>query len=204
MAALEEEPEVIAESLVRVEDSKLESAFAKPGVDWTRYEKILVAQLDVSNIEVVQPPESGSIQRQRSKELELSDVDLSLLQGLYAQKMQKRVFDDGGYSQAQLPGPDTLMIRIAIVQIKTTAIRNDNEKRAVSTTVYTQGGGSVSIKGILQDGESGELLAYFTDTREDSPFWRKNDRFTNRRELGNIFDSWARQFVKQLDEIYGK
>ena len=200
----EDTPEVVNQDLEPVERSKLESAYAKPGVDWSQYGKILVAQLDVSDVEVVQPPESASVQRQRPVEFVLTDVDRSLLQGLYAQKMQKRVFDDGGYNQANLPGPDTLMIRIAIVQIAPTAARDDRESRGMNSTVYTRGPGSVSIKGILQDGESGELLAYFTDTKEGTPFWGRNDRFRNRRELGNIFDSWARRFVKQLDEIHGK
>ena len=203
-AASEAKPEVTGEDLEPVKRSKLESAYVKPGVDWSQYGKILVAQLDVSNVEVVQPPASASIQRQRQVEFVLNEVDRSLLQGLYAQKMQKRVFDDGGYTQANLPGPDTLMIRIAVVQIAPTAPKDDRESRGVNSTMYTEGPGSVSIKGILQDGESGELLAYFTDTRGGTPFWGRNDRFRNRRELGNIFDSWAKLFVKQLDETYGR
>ena len=194
--------EVVDENLYRIDDSKLANAYADPTVDWQSYDKIFVAELDVSNVKVKQPPRGAA--RRPPTAFTLTDEDRQLLQSLYAQKMYQRVFEEGGYTQATQTGPNTLLVRVGIIQIAPTAARDDSKSRGASRTVtYTQGSGSISIEGILQDGETGELLAIFSDTHEGSRFWGRNDRFHNRRDVARIFDYWARLFVKELDKVHG-
>lgn len=188
----------IQQGLVPVENSRLERAYARPEVDWAGYKRVLVAALDVSNIEVVQPRNDAGTRRLT---FELNDVDRQLLQALYAETMNRRVFDEGGFEEARLPGPDILMLRIAITQVAPTAPRDTHDGRPSNTAFVTEGAGAISINGILQDGETGEWLAYFEDTRDGSSFFRKNTPTENRRQIRDVFDAWAKLFVRQLGEV---
>ena len=195
--------EMIGNGLYKVDNSRVDEAYMDPDVDFTRFEDIFIVQLDVSNVNIVQPDTSSM--RGRHREWELTEEDRTLLQNIYLDKMYRYLFDRGAYLEAERPGENTLTVKVAIVQIAPTAPKDDSRSRTTGRGgIYTEGAGSISIKGVLKDGGTGKIIAVFSDTRESSTFWGENDRFNNLADVKNIFDYWAQLFQYRLDEWNGK
>jgi hypothetical protein len=111
--------EMIGDGLYKVDNSKVDEAYMDPDVDFTQFEDIFIVQLDVSNVNIVQP-DRGSM-RGRHVKWELTDEDRTLLQNIYLDKMYRYLFDRGGYQEAERPGENTLTVKIAITEIAPTA-----------------------------------------------------------------------------------
>jgi hypothetical protein len=195
--------ETIGDGLYKVDNSRVDEAYMDPDVDFARFEDIFIVQLDVSNVNIVQPQRSSMPGRQIK--WELTEEDRSVLQNIYLDKMYRYLFDRGAYQEAEQPGENTLTVKIAITQIAPTASKDDGSRRNVSRgATYTEGAGSISIKGVLKDGSNGKIIAVFSDTRGSSSFWGENNRVKNLSEVKYIFDFWAQLFQYRLDELNGK
>ena len=91
--------EVTSEGLVRVENSRVDEALMRPDVDFTRFTGIMIDTLDLSNVKVIQP--SNSVRSAGNRKWELTDEDRAYLQNLFQEKMDKYIFDRGGYTRAR-------------------------------------------------------------------------------------------------------
>ena len=193
--------ETMNDNLYKVDNSRVDESYVDPTVDFSRFDKIFITQLDVSKVEVVELRQTSA----RRVSWELTEQDLAMLQNIYAVSMNTQIFEEGGYQQATEAGENILLLRIALKQIAPTAPFDTAANRGVGRTAYyTEGSGSLSIKGILQDGGSGEIIGLFADEHESADFWGQNDRFRNRQDVKNIFNDWARLFRTKLDKIHGK
>ncbi len=192
--------EVTSEGLVRVENSKVDEALMRPDVDFTRFTSIMIDALDLSNVNVVQP--TSSVRSAGNKKWELTDKDRAYLQNLYQEKMDKYLFDRGGYARANQAAPNVLRLTVAVVQIAPSAPKETSS--VGRSVVYSQGAGAISIAGVLWDAGTGEVVARFADTRESDTYWGRNDAFNNKAEVRRIFDFWAQLFQYRLDALNGK
>ena len=196
--------EVIGEGLHKVDNSRMDEAFVDPDVDFSSFDKLFIAQLDVSDVEVIQPPDDTALTA-RKVEWVLTDDDRGFLQTTYAEKMMRYLIERGGYVLAEKPSDNVMVVRIAVQQIAPTASKDDRESRGIGrSAVFTEGAGSITIKGVIQDGGSGKVVAAFWDRKESAKHWGENDRFHNKADVRNIFDYWAQLFQYRLDVINGK
>ena len=193
--------ETLNDNLYKVDNSSVDESYIDPSVDFSRFDKILITQLDVSNVEVVELRQTSA----RRVSWEISDQDLALVQNIYAVAMNKHIFEEGGYQQATEAGENVLLLRIALKEVAPTAPFDTTQNRGIGrTSYYTEGSGSLTIKGTLQDGGSGEIIGVFADEHESADFWGQNDRFNNLQDVKNIFNDWARLFRNKLDKANGK
>jgi len=193
--------ETIDGNLYKVDNSRVDESYIDPTVDFSRFDKIFIAQLDVSSVEVIEVRQSSI----RRINWELGENELAMLQNIYAVSMNEQVFTEGGYEPASEAGENVLMLRIALQEIAPTAPFDTVENRGIGRqATLTEGSGSLTIKGILQDGGSGEIIGLFSDEQESDTFWGRNDRFRNRQDVKNIFNGWAKLFRAKLDKVHGK
>jgi hypothetical protein len=191
---------VTSEGLVRVENSRVDDAFMRPDVDFTRFTGIMIDPLDVSNVKVIQPNTDSSINRPRK--WELTDEDREFLQDIYLLKMDDYVVQRGGYTPIDEPAENVLRLSVALVKIAPNAPR-PSETIGRNTTL-TRGAGAISMAGVLFDAGTGQVIARFGDTRESSDEWRQNLEVSNIAEVRRIFDFWAQLFQYRLDTLNGK
>ena len=192
--------EVTAEGLVRVENSRVDDAFMRPDVDFSRFTGIMIDPLDVSNVNIIQPDKSSF--SSRTKKWELTDEDREFLQDTYILKIDEYVIQRGGYTPIDEPANNVLRLRVSLVQIAPNAPRpSDTIGRS---TTFTRGAGAISIAGVLFDAGSGQVVARFVDTRESSDDWRRNLESVNRSEARRVFDFWAQLLQYRLDALTGK
>jgi hypothetical protein len=193
--------ETIDGNLYKVDNSRVDESYVDPTVDFSRFDKIFIAQLDVSNVEVVELRQTSI----RRINWDLSENDLAMLQQIYAVSMNEQIFEEGGYQQATETGENVLLLRIALKEIAPTAPFDTRENRGIGRQAYfTEGSGTLTIKGVLQDGGSGEIIGLFADEEDSDDFWGQNDRFNNLRDVKNIFNGWAKLFRAKLDKANGK
>ena len=195
---------VTSEGLVRVENSRVDDAFAHPDVDFTKFTSIMIDELDLSQINIVQP--DAGIYSARYELWELTDEDRAFVKDLYAEKMAKYVFERSGYTRATEPAENVLRLMVAVARFEPNAPRGANtiSSGAGRGAVYTQGVGTITIVGLLQDAGTGQVVARFADTRDQDDNWSRGSEVRNKSEVRRVFDFWAQLFQYRLDALNGK
>jgi hypothetical protein len=125
---------------------------------------------------------------------------------LYNEKMDKYIFERGGYTQAVEPAQNVLRLRVAVARFEPNAPRGANSisSSAGRGAVYTQGVGTITIVGLLEDAGTGQVVARFADTRDDDDTWSRSSEVRNKAEVRRVFDFWAQLFQYRLDALNGK
>ena len=191
--------EVNSEGLVRVKNSRVDDAFMRPDVDFKQFTGILIDGLDLSNVKIVQPDYGAT---RFNKDWELVDKDRTYLEELFQEKMNKYLFERGGYMRADSPAENVLRLNVAVVKIAPNAPKESDY--VGRSTTYSRGAGSISIAGVLYNAGTGQVLARFADTRESQENWGQNNELSNKADVRRIFDFWAQLFQYRLDALNGK
>jgi hypothetical protein len=193
--------EVIMGNLHRVDNSRVGLAYVDPEADFSKYSKILLQPLDVSDVQIVQPSRSAS---NRKNDWVLTVQDQQNLQKHYQEVFTRELQETGDYEIVDKPGPDVLSLTGSLTGIAPSAAKDDNRSRAVGRTrVYTEGSGAMSIAFGFADAETGEVLAIVKDTRSGSPMWGSNNSVSNMSDVRFMFGNWARQIRARLDIVHG-
>jgi hypothetical protein len=193
--------ETIDGKLYRVDNTTAQFVYVDPTVDFTRYNRILLAPLGVDNIEIIQP-DNSSMPLARKRDWELTDEDRAALRTGYREVMVQELVEKGGYALADAPADDVLEITAMLTQLAPTGPKDDNQSRyAGRSQVYTEGAGSIAVAVAFADSETGEVLALSKDKRRSAQQWGVNNRVTNRAEVRRVFSAWARQVRTGLDRL---
>ncbi|MEQ8263556.1 DUF3313 family protein [Pseudohaliea sp.] len=196
--------ETIDGKLYRVDNTAAQLVYVDPTVDFSRYNRILLAPLGVDSVEIIQP-DNSSMPYARRRDWELTDEDRAALQAGYREVMLQELVDKGGYALAEAPGDDVLLITAMLTQLAPNAPKDDNQSRyAGRSQVYTEGAGSIAVAVAFADSETGEVLALSKDRRRSTQQWGVNNRVTNRAEVRRVFSAWARQIRQGLDQVHGR
>jgi hypothetical protein len=171
----------------------------KPGVDFRKYNKVLVAPISF--------PAADD-----SEAKALADIDPAQLKEL-GEKCTQAVIDGikNKYPIATAPGPDVAQVRFAIIDLKKsypvlsgfTSIAPPalaiNLIRKGATGTWT-GGGSTVGQLMATDSTTNEVIAVAQDKYEAGFF----ERFTTYGQAEDAFKSWGEKIAKFLDEVHGK
>ena len=108
-----------------------------------------------------------------------------------------------GYEIVEAPGPETLRISAAIVDLYVTA-PDTNPSGRVRT--YTANSGQMTLVLEVRDSVTGEILARAVDRRSgrSSGTWTVTNRMTNTADARQAIRVWASSLRQALDELYGR
>jgi hypothetical protein len=171
----------------------------KPGVDFAKYNKVMVAPISF--------PATDEAEGKA-----LADIDPAKLKEL-GEKCTQAVIDGikSKYPIATTPGPDVVQVRFAIIDLKKsypvlsgfTSIAPPalaiNLIRQGTTGTWT-GGGSTVGQAMAMDTTTGEVVAAAQDKYEAG----FTERFTTYGQAEAAFKSWGEKIAKFLDEAHGK
>ena len=196
--------EIVDRNLHRVDNSRADLAYVDPDIDFTRYRRILVDPLGVDNVEIISPPRSGATRTSRG-DWELSERDRAQLREMFATAMQRSFNEKGSYPIVGEPEDDVLRITATLTAIAPNAPPDSGGSRTIGRSrVYTEGAGTLYIKVVFSDSESGEVLALIKDSKDGSSTWGVNNRAANMGEARRVFNTWATSIRASLDRIDGK
>lgn len=181
-----------------VYNSRFDGTFVAPGADFSKYKKILVEQLDMENVEIIQP---SSNTFSRNTPWVLKPQDKAYYQERYTEALVNNLVVDGAYATASGTGTDVLILKSRILQIAPLASKDDTLGRPGLMKVYSEGMGKMTIEMSLYDSVSGKALGIITDQRDLGRIWEENNRATNNVQVRLAFEAWLGKLRSELDNL---
>jgi hypothetical protein len=186
------------DGLVRQPNTRLDAVFLRPGVSISSYTTIMLAPADVQFAENWDPNRAG---RSSARRLDTADIlaikaNLSTMFG----EIFTNELTSGGYKIVTEPGPDTLLVVPAIVNLFITA---PDTASAGRTRTYTANSGQMTLVLEVRDSVTGEVLARVVDGRSGrtSGFMTVTNRVTNTADARRAMQIWAGALRNGLDSL---
>jgi hypothetical protein len=174
--------------------TRFDRAWARPGVDLSRYQRIWLVS---EGVDYREPPERPYGPRTDAAlvPLQREELESTLLSSL-----REAFFADGAWKLAEAPGPDTLLVRAALVDVEVDA---PPEPISVRQDVIVQSAGRATIVLELLDSGTRQVLARFIDREEFEPGTGRmqSNVVTNRQEVRRTLQTWAGLARRRLDEL---
>jgi len=182
-------------SLVKLKG--LDAAYARPGVDFTIYNKIIIDPIQVAFAKGWDKEETFSKRK-------LSAEQLEEIKGKIAKVAQEAftdvLGDKGGPQVVTAPGPDVLRFSAAIIDVWPNAVDTMEPGRSY---VFTTSAGSATLYAELRDSETGQLIGRVVDAREarNGGDFRWTNSVENAHEARVMVSDWARILRKRYEAL---
>jgi hypothetical protein len=189
-------PEVNDEGMLLVENSELATVYADPGADLGIYKRFILLDATVAF------KKNWKRDQNSSDPLKVKDRDMVRIQQDVAQ-LFREVFTkelvDGGYTLADEPGPDVLLIKPAIVDLDIWAPDIQGSGRTYS---YSRSAGEMTLNLELYDSLTDDKIVKATDRKKDPDYMRMEWRtsVSNRADAKRMMTAWAKALRDLLDE----
>jgi hypothetical protein len=187
------------DGLVRQTDTRFNALFVRPDAEIPSYASIIIAPATVQFARNWDPNRGG---RSASRRLDSGDI-LAIKESLAT--MVGDIFGEeltaGGYRIVTEPGPDTLLVIPAIVDLYVTA---PDTMSAGRSRTYTANSGRMTLVLELRDSVTGETLARVVDGRSgrNAGLMTVTNRVTNTADARRIVRTWSQALVGALDSLY--
>ena len=187
------------DGLVRQPNTRLDAVFLRPDAEIPSYANVILAPASVQFARNWDPNRGG---RSLSRRLDTGDV-VAIKDGLAA--MVGDIFREelvaGGYQVVTEPGPDTLLVIPAIVDLYITAPDTMSAGRG---RTYTASSGRMTLVLELRDSVTGETLARVVDGQSgrNTGVMTISNRMTNTADARRIILIWAQALRSGLDSLY--
>jgi hypothetical protein len=189
------------DGLVRQPNTRLNAVFVKPDAQIVAYRSVMLDPLQVS-FDSNWDPNRGT----RSMSARFNADDIAAIKSDLSD-LFRQIFRDelarGGYQLVDQPGPETLRVTPAIINL---FINAPDTSTAGRTRTYTADSGRMTLVVELRDSETGTLLARAVDTQtgRNAGMWTITNRVTNTADARRAIGVWASSLRRGLDELYGK
>ena len=187
------------DGLVRQPNTRMDAVFLRPDAEIPSYANIILAPAAVQLARNWDPNRGG---RSMSRRLDTADIvamknDLSTLLG----DIFKEELTAGGYQIVTEPGPDTLLVVPAIIDLYVTA---PDAMAPGRSRTYTANSGRMTLVLEVRDSVTGETLARVVDGRSGrtSGVMTVTNRVTNTADARRNIRIWAGALRDMLDSLY--
>jgi hypothetical protein len=199
--AKDDPPEVSIEGLELVDKDRRGEIYADPGIDWSLYTQTMLDPATVAFRRHWQRDQNRSYAfKIRAKDMEKIKTSMS---ELFDEVFSKELSENGGYTITDQAGDDVMRIKPAIVDLDVYA--PDTLNSPGRSMQFTESAGRMTLKLEIYDSVTGDLIATASDRREAPRrgYMQWTTSVTNRAEARRMFQRWAKDLVKRLDEARG-
>lgn len=194
-------PKAEWDGLVRQSGSRLNAVFVRPSTEAeiVAFRTVLLDPVTVSFARDFDPNRST-----RSPARRLNSEDLAAIKNNLA-TLFREVFRDelasGGYELVEQPGPETLRVTPAIIDL---FINAPDTMTAGRSRTYTANSGRMTLVVELRDSDTDEILARAVDTRSGrgAGTFTIANRVTNTADARRAIRVWASALRQGLDDLY--
>lgn len=202
VVAKEDLPEVDSDGLHLVKDSKVRVAYAKPGTDLGKYDKVKILDCYVAFVKNWQREynldQVGLDGRVTDKDAEQIKTRLSA----EFTKVFTKVLTKKGFPVVDTAGADVLLLRPALINVNPTA--PDVPTAGISATMVSSAG-SMTLYMEMYDSATNELIARVIDPQADNEgFAQVANRVTNQAAADEMLRNWADMLAKHLGTVTQK
>ena len=189
--------QAIQQGLGAVSHGRFDASFVAPGVQFARYKKLRVDNLDLTNVKIRAP----RVQHLSDESWELNDKDRIYYQEKYASAVKTNLIDTGLYQLTTDAGADTLVLKSRVIEIAPLASKDDLKGRPTLMDVYSEGFGRMTVVFDLYDSLTNKLVYSATDEHDLGKLWEKNDRVQNNLQVRLAFEHWLANLRRELETI---
>ena len=192
--------EVTFDGLNEVQNSRADKAWARVGVDFSGYSKIM---LEGAGVEYRPGGEAGRTYAARSRggPYEVTEEQKARFEATMRQVFQEELQRSERYELVSEPGPDVLLIRGALLDV-VSYVPPDNIPGRVD--VYLSSVGEATLVIEIRDSITNAILARAVDRRaaEDmSGRLSQSNRVTNTAEVRRLARRWGRALREGLETV---
>lgn len=194
-------PDVTPEGLIRVDAKRADVVYVQPGASLASYTKYVLIEPNIAFRSGWQADTNSDRMMDRISDSdmeEMIEIGKRLLVEEFVSELEK-----GGYQLTEEAGSDTLAIKPSIIDLDIFAPDADG-MADIWTTTYSDGSGKATLMLELYDSKSQELLVRAWDKKSneyDGYSWRfSRSRATNIQDARAAFGSWAKMFVKGMNQ----
>ena len=189
------------DGLVRKPNTRLHAVFVKPDAEVVAYRSVMLDPVQIS-FDSNWDPNRGT----RSTSARLSADDMAAIKNDLAdlfREVFRAELERGGYQLVDQPGPETLRVTPAIINL---FINAPDVSAPGRTRTYTADSGRMTLVVELRDSETNTLLARAVDTQtgRNAGMWTITNRVTNTADARRAIGVWASALRRGLDELYGR
>jgi len=192
---------VTPDGLHQVEWEPFRVTYVKPGADLGRYDKVLVQEVTVS---YKRPPPRGNFEQDSiDPNYALPDSALQSLKRYFHQAFVEKLGKSRIFTVVDAPGPQVLLISGHIVNLEIQV--PPFQDQAVDETDFTASPGQMTLILDARDSQSGEPLVRVGQSRlieMSDGGWYQSDPVTNSAAVREIFDNWASDLQRELDQLH--
>jgi len=187
------------DGLVRQPNTRLDAVFLRPDVEFPAVRNIMLNPAQVHFAGNWDPNRRG-----RGPGSRLNAEDVAAIKTNLAATFEEIFREElaaGGYTLVTEPGPDTLLVVPAIVDLYIVA---PDTMSAGRSRTYTANSGRMTLVVEARDGITGELLARVVDSRSGrgSGTMTVTNRVTNTADARRAIRIWAQALRNGLDALY--
>jgi hypothetical protein len=197
--ALAAKPPKTWDGLLQVKSKRFDLVYLAPGATFTGYTKVMLAPTEVS-VEKNWRRDYNSQGLGISRDISEKDVQKAIAQGVTAAgDIFAEEFNKGGYPVVAQAGPDVLLLRTGVLDIRVTAPDTMEPGR---TYTFANEAGEATYFVEVRDSETGALLGRAIDRRlaGDNTIGQRN-RMTNRMDFRRLVERWAELSIRGLNEL---
>jgi hypothetical protein len=185
------------DGLKRVKLKGMDSAYVRPGADFTIYTRIMIDPIEVAFSKNWDG--KGGINDRKVSAEQLEEIKQKLgklAEETFAEEFSKK----NGIEVVTEPGPDVLRFSSAIVDLWPRAVDTQEPGR---NYVFTTSAGSAVLYAELRDSETGQLIGRVVDGREarNSGTMRWTNSVENTAEARAMVSDWARILRKRYEAV---
>ncbi len=158
--------------------------------------RVYVEDLDLAELTIHQPTSFGVT---RNRDFELTEKDRGNMQEMYRTAIEKALLKKNRYSIVSDAAEAHIVVNAELLEIRPLAPKDDIHGRPTNQVYYTEGAGSAKIRFTVSTDAGADVV--IENRRDAGRDWGKNDRFHNKQDVKQMFGSWGRYLVKQLNDI---
>jgi len=171
------------------------ATYIKPDLDLTKYKKVKVKPLNISDTEVLKPSwEQGS-----TEEWTFEKGTGEEIQKLFMDAMHEQLENIGGYPIVDKSGPDVLRIEVEVLSL-TPYTKPGTKSGDDGHEIETLGSGDLVISAEFRDSQTRELLILVEGERTIGDEYRTLSPENHIDNLKNLFSAWGEKISHALSE----
>lgn len=178
------------DGLVKMQNERVDSVYAAPGLSLARYRRVMLDEVDVA---FKHDWQTRHPQIPADEVAAIRHGAASLFRVEFSNALEK-----GGYPTANAPAPDVLRVAATIVDLDFVA---PNAGAATAGQSFVVSSADMSLVAELRDSQSGAMLARVADQKRGRSYGNLQvaDQKTNTAEARAAFAAWAGMLRDALD-----
>jgi len=171
------------------------ASYTKPDIDLTRYNKVLMKPLNLSDIEVIKPPWEADSPDDWSFEKGTGEE----VQKLFMDAMKEELEVNGGYPLVSESGDDVIRVEVEVLSI-TPYVKPGTQTGDTGYEIETLGSGELVVSAEIRDSSTRELLIVVEGQRTIGDKYRKLNKENHLKNLNNLFSTWGVKIREALNK----